>query len=75
MTRLFHTNISFNNVPVDYAVFFNDEEYHFQSSKEELVKSFILKREHEEWLTIGYINEELKNNAITILEKYLLSQH
>jgi hypothetical protein len=62
-------------VPVDYAVFFNDEEYHFQSSKEELVKSFILKREHEEWLTTGNINEELKNNAITILEKYLLSQH
>jgi hypothetical protein len=75
MTRLFHTNISFNNEPVDYAVFFNDEEYHFQSSKEELAISFSLKREHEEWRTTENINEELKNNAIIILEKYLLSQH
>ncbi len=75
MTDLFNTTIIINKHSVPYLVYFNNEEYHFHSAEEQLSKSFILKREHEEWRSSEDIDEELKNNAITTLEKYLLSQH
>lgn len=75
MTELFNTTIIANNQPLPYSVFFANEEYHFQSADESTAKSFIIKREHDEWHAKKNIDEGLKNNAIAALEKYLLSQH
>ncbi len=75
MTDLFNTTININNHPVSYSVFFANEEYHFHSSQQDTAKSFIIKREHDEWHIKENIDEVLKNNAIEALEKYLLSQH
>ncbi len=75
MTDLFNTTIIFDNHSVSYSVYFNNEEYHFHSAQEDIAKSFIVKREHDEWHLNENIKNELKNNAIASLEKYLLSQH
>ncbi|MDQ3681487.1 MAG: hypothetical protein M3352_00265 [Bacteroidota bacterium] len=75
MTDLFNTTITINNQPISYSVFFANEEYHFQSAQEDIAKSFTIKREHDEWHINEDIGNELKNNAIASLEKYLLSQH
>ncbi|HVE61582.1 MAG TPA: hypothetical protein VNA26_07170 [Chitinophagaceae bacterium] len=75
MTELFDITLTANNQPVAYSVFFADEEYHFQSTDAETAESFIIKRERDEWHTKENIDNELKNNAIAVLEKYLLSQH
>ncbi len=75
MTDLFNTTITTDNHPVSYSVFFDNEAYHFHSAQEDIAKSFIVKREHDEWHINEDIGNELKNNAIASLEKYLLSQH
>ncbi len=75
MTDLFNTTIHTNNYLVSYSVYFSNEEYHFHSAQENIIKSFIVKREHDEWHIIDDIENDLKNNAIASLEKYLLSQH
>ncbi len=75
MTDIFDTTIIANNQPVFYSVYFSAEEYHFKSAQEDMAQSFTLKREHDEWHVKENIENELKNNAIASLEKYLLSQH
>ncbi|MFN2438678.1 MAG: hypothetical protein ABR503_05725 [Chitinophagaceae bacterium] len=75
MTELFNITLTANNQPTAYSVFFANEEYHFQSTDEKTAESFIIKREHDEWHTKESIDNELKNNAIAALEKYLLAQH
>ncbi len=75
MTDLFNTTITINKQAVSYSVFFANEEYHFHSAQENIIKSFIIERRHDEWHVNENIDEELKNKAISALEKYLLSQH
>lgn len=75
MTDLFNTTITTNNHSVFYSVYFDNEEYHFHSAQQDIAKSFIIKREQDEWHIKENIDDGLKNNAIEALEKYLLSQH
>ncbi len=76
MEHLFSTNLFLNNQPVAYEVSFNQEQYIFLSgAREKEYASFSLRREHDEWHEQGRLPADLKNQAVDVLEKYLLKQH
>lgn len=74
MDALFNTSLFFKGQEVDYAVYFQDEAYHFvpaSGAKAEIV----LQRKDDEWHTIRGNDSELVQNATEALDRYLLSQH
>ena len=76
MENLFSTNLSIDNKNVSYHVFFEQEKYTFEPEvKEEPFPTFSFKREHDEWHEQGAVPPQLKQQAISALEKYLLAQH
>jgi hypothetical protein len=76
MENLFSTNLSIDNKNVSYHVFFDKEKYTFEPEvKEEPFPAFSFKREHDEWHEQGAVSPQLKQQAISALEKYLLAQH
>jgi len=75
MENLFSTNIAINNENVNYHVFFDNEKYVFQSQSGIAFPTFSLKREHDEWHNVEFLPDDLKEQAIDVLEKYLYKQH
>ncbi|HWJ25451.1 MAG TPA: hypothetical protein VNS32_02855 [Flavisolibacter sp.] len=76
MEDLFSTNIAVNDQNVVYKVIFDHEKYMFlpeAGQKEFPTFSFI--REHDEWHDQNTLPQEIKNQAIDALERYLLKQH
>ena len=74
MESLFNTSLIVNGRPVEYTVFFRNDAYHFVSP-EGLAEEIILKKEHDEWHSVGAGNEILIQTAAAALDRYLFSQH
>jgi len=75
MENLFSTNMAINNENVNYRVFFDNENYVFQSQSGKAFPTFSLKREHDEWHDQESVSPQLRQQAVNALEKYLLAQH
>lgn len=76
MKDLFSTNIAVNNQNVHYRVIFDKERYVFLSKADaKSFPSFSFRREHDEWLDQELLPANIKKQAISALEKYLLKQH
>ena len=76
MENLFSTNISVNDDHVNYHVIFDKEKYVFQCpTHDKAFPSFSFKREHDQWVNEEYLPDEIKDQAINALDKYLYRQH
>jgi hypothetical protein len=76
MEDLFMTRLVIDGKQVNYKVVFKDEEYFFIPVEENNGSpSFSFKREHDEWVSHGSIPREIQNQALVMLENYLLQQH
>ena len=76
MEDLFSTNIAVNNENVSYRVTFDDEKYVFLSEAEsKSFPSFSFRREHDQWLDDDLVPDDIKEQAIGALDRYLMKQH
>jgi len=72
MEYLFSTHIQNN----PYRVVFDKEQYLFLPDADQKTgSSFSFKREHDEWHEMQSLSEEIKNQAIEALDRYLMKQH
>jgi len=74
MEPLFSADIIVDGEYKLYNVFFQNEHYHFEPEDGEGA-AFHVKREDDEWKTIGSLAPIAQDQAISALEHYLLSQH
>lgn len=74
MEILFTKALNVKEQPIEYSVSFHDEQYFFES-KNGSAMNFSLRREDDEWHTTDNMDEDLKDQAVTVLEEYLLAQH
>ena len=74
MEPLFTQNLSVNGTTATYSVSFHNEAYYFDTQQPG-APSFSIKREHDEWISNGKVDEAVLSAATTALDKYLLSQH
>ncbi len=72
MDPLFTATINSKNIEDKFLVYFENEKYVFQSEGD---VQFKLMRTHDEWKVEGNVDEQVKDEAIRQLEKYLLAQH
>jgi hypothetical protein len=75
MEHLFTTELGKGNDRIVYDVIFENEKYSFIPKDGNKEKAFETHREHDEWHGLANIDEDLKAEAISSLEKYLLAQH
>ena len=78
MEDLFSASLSINNKMVNYRIVFDNDQYHFLSADSDnntAFKNFSFKREHDEWHEQQEMPDDFRNEAIHLLEKYLLKQH
>lgn len=76
MEELFSTNLAVNNQNVNYRVIFENEKYLFVSEAENTsFPRFFFRRENDQWLDEDLLPEEIKKQAVDVLERYLLKQH
>jgi hypothetical protein len=76
MESLFTTNINVNDKRASYHVYFDHEKYIFlPEPKDNELPTFSFKRENDEWHDQDQVDLELKDQAIDILESYLMKQH
>ena len=74
MEALFTTSIIINGQPQAYSVTFKDDAYQFSPDGGNAA-SFELQRAADEWLLKGELASIAKDQAVSALEQYLLSQH
>lgn len=74
MENLFTTQLRQGEGTMGYRVVFADEQYHFIPDSM-AGNAFALKREHDEWHAVEPLPEEVRQQAVAALEKYLLQQH
>ena len=74
MEALFRSNLTADGAGVEYEVIFDQEKYIFRPSGNE-GESFSLRRVHDEWHGGENIPSPFREQAIEVLEKYLLQQH
>ena len=74
MESLFNTSLIVNGSPVEYNVYFREDAYHFVAT-DGAAQEIILKKEHDEWHSVGQGNEILIQTAAAALDRYLFSQH
>ena len=70
----FTTEIIIKGQPAAYNVTFEGESYHFHPINA-THPAFMIKREDDEWHPQGELDDIAKSQAVSSLEKYLLSQH
>ena len=75
MDTLFTANIIINGENKSFDVSFAHDEYIFKPTDENGQETFTISRIDDEWKTHGHLNEISKQQAISALEHYLLSQH
>ena len=76
MDDLFSTQLAFNNESFEYWVRFEAEAYVFDcDAADNPFCNFSLKREHDEWIDVPKLPAEIKKQATTALDRYLLKQH
>jgi hypothetical protein len=74
MEDLFTTQLNQGGGTMAYRVVFANEQYQFIPDGF-AGSSFGIRREHDEWHPVEPLPEEVKDQAIDALERYLLSQH
>lgn len=72
---LFSTNITVNSKSTKYHVIFDDERYIFMPEADNTDWSFSFKREHDEWINQELVSQEIREQALEALDRYLLKQH
>jgi hypothetical protein len=75
MDTLFTANIIINGQNKSFDVSFAHDEYIFKPTDTDGMETFSFSRQDDEWKTHGNLNEIEKQQAISALEHYLLSQH
>jgi hypothetical protein len=75
MERLYTTDLMINGRKATYEVIFENEAYVFHPQNAGEHQTFAVKREEDEWHPHSQLDEEIMDEAIASLEKYLLSQH
>jgi hypothetical protein len=76
MDHLFTANIAVNGREVTYDVRLeNDFAFFKDEGKNAELREFGFRREGEDWKELQPLDERVKFQALTALEKYLLSQH
>ena len=76
MEKIFSAHLDVNGKNYEYHVVFENEKYIFNTDEQgSAVPNFSFTREENEWIPQENIEPGLKEQAITQLEKYLLSQH
>ena len=76
MENLFTTSVNVERQTVKYLVQFDHENYHFIAQDiKGSYPDFSLRREHDEWVLVNPLPEEVKKQAVDALEGYLLRQH
>ena len=76
MESLFVTNINIDDKNTRYHVYFDHEKYIFlPEPKADDLPTFSFKRENDEWHDQNQIAPGLKDQAIEVLESYLMKQH
>lgn len=74
MEDLFWTKLKVDGKEEEYHIIFENDEYRF-IPKNPSRKTYAFKREHDEWHAADKVSEEIIDNAVDALEKYLLRQH
>jgi hypothetical protein len=74
METLFTTSIIINGQQQAYAVTFQDDAYQF-TPDDNTGPNFGLRRAEDEWKLDGDLTPIAKDQAVSALEHYLLSQH
>ncbi len=76
MEKIFSAHLDVNGKNYEYHVVFEDEKYIFSTDDPNAsVPRFSFRREENEWIPVDNIEPGLKQQAISQMEKYLLSQH
>ncbi len=74
--NLFTATLIVQGQPIAYDVTFEEDHYTFQpQAEQDKLSSFTVFREHDEWQVKGMIEDVMKQQAVSQLEAYLLSQH
>jgi hypothetical protein len=74
MEDLFWTTLNVDGKESEYHIIFENEEYCF-IPKDSPKAKYKFKREHDEWHSADKASEDVIDNAVEALEKYLLRQH
>ncbi len=74
MEDLFWTTLSINGNPEEYHIIFEEDAYCF-IPKDSSSATYKFRREHDEWHAIDDGSEKMKDDAVEVLEKYLMRQH
>jgi hypothetical protein len=73
---LFSTKITVNHKSLGYRVIFDNENYVFlPDTDNQAASTFSFKREHDYWVSQDLVTQEIKEQAVDALDKYLLKQH
>jgi len=75
MENLFSASLTVNDQKVNYRVIFDNENYVFLSQEDNKeFPRFSFKRQHDQWVDQERLPAEIKDQAIDVLENYLLKQ-
>jgi hypothetical protein len=74
MEDLFWTTLSINGKEERYHIIFENEEYCFVP-KDPSLSTYKFRREHDEWHAADAASEEVKDDTVEALERYLMRQH
>lgn len=74
MEDLFWTTLNLDGKEESYHIIFENEQYCFIPKDTSLAK-YCFRREHDEWHAIDAASEDIKDDAVEALEKYLMKQH
>jgi plasmid rolling circle replication initiator protein Rep len=72
---LFSTNITVNSKSTSYHVIFDHEKYIFIQTGNQTASTFSFKREHDEWINQELVSQDIREQAIDALDRYLFKQH
>lgn len=75
MDTLFRTSVIINGQSNSYNVSFADEAYVFTPDGNSDAPTFRIRREEDQWKLEGDLNDISRQQAVSALEGYLLSQH
>lgn len=76
MQELFTTQVEIEGQPQTFQVGFAEEAYIFLATQHKTgIQKFTLKRQHDEWENAEKLEDALMQQAVEVLEKYLLRQH
>jgi len=76
MEKVYSFNMNVNGAELVYSVLFDQEVYHFVPEDVHInAPSFQFKLENNHWKELQQTDPQIKQQAISCLDQYLLSQH